>query len=137
MQMAIAIIFLQQLVLGRKSKAGLRIFKMAMSALPKLRHVFKTENQLYFLVYKMNMAREQLNCIFCAPFKGLYCPSICFVKSQYLIEYGKQKFSGTTGQQRFGTDEVKKTLFPLPPLVEQDRIIKQVEIILEKLKDED
>ena len=39
----------------------------------------KTENQLYFLVYKMNMAREQLNCIFCAPFKGLYCPSICCV----------------------------------------------------------
>ena len=73
------------------------------------------------------------------PVQGTILPKylLCFVKSQYLIEYGKQKFSGTTGQQRFGTDEVKKTLFPLPPLVEQDRIIKQVEIILEKLKDED
>ena len=62
---------------------------------------------------------------------------LCFVKSQYLIEYGKQKFSGTAGQQRFGTDEVKKTLLPLPPLTEQERIVKQMEIILEKLKDED
>ena len=62
---------------------------------------------------------------------------LCFVKSPYLVEHGKQKFSGTAGQQRFGTDEVKKTLFPLPPLVEQDRIVKRAEIILEKLKDED
>lgn len=62
---------------------------------------------------------------------------LCFVKSPYLIEHGKQKFSGTAGQQRFGTDEVKKTLLPLPPLPEQERIVKQVETILEKLKDED
>ncbi len=62
---------------------------------------------------------------------------LCFVKSPYLIEYGKQKFSGTAGQQRFGTDEVKKTLFPLPPLVEQECIVNQVKIMLEKLKDED
>ena len=30
-----------------------------------------------------------------------------------------------------------KLIFPLPPLTEQERIVKQVEIILEKLKDED
>ncbi len=73
------------------------------------------------------------------PIQGTILPKylLCFIKSPYLIEYGKQKFSGTAGQQRFGTDEVKKTLFPLPPLVEQERIVKQVEIILEKLKDED
>ena len=62
---------------------------------------------------------------------------LCFVKSPYLIEHGKRKFSGTAGQQRFGTDEVKKTLFPLPPLAEQERIVKQVKMILAKLKDED
>ena len=73
------------------------------------------------------------------PIQGTILPKylLCFIKSPYLIEYGKQKFSGTAGQQRFGTDEVKKTLFPLPPLVEQERIVKQVEIILDKLKDED
>ena len=62
---------------------------------------------------------------------------LCFVKSPYFIEHGKQKFSGTAGQQRFGTDEVKKTLLPLPPLAEQVRIVEQVEMILGKLKDED
>ena len=62
---------------------------------------------------------------------------LCFVKSPYLIEHGKRKFSGTAGQQRFGTDEVKKTLFPLPPLAEQERIVKQVKMILAKLKGED
>ena len=73
------------------------------------------------------------------PIQGTILPKylLCFVKSPYLIEYGKQKFSGTAGQQRFGTDEVKKTLFPLPPLVEQERIVNQVKVMLEKLKDED
>ena len=50
-----------------------------------------------------------------------------FVKSSYFIEHGKQRFSGTAGQQRFGTDEVKKTLFPLPPLAEQARIVAEIE----------
>lgn len=61
---------------------------------------------------------------------------LCFVKSPYFIEHGKQNFSGTAGQQRFGTDEVKKTLLPLPPLAEQERIVQQVEMILGELKDE-
>ena len=61
---------------------------------------------------------------------------LCFVKSPYFIEHGKQNFSGTAGQQRFGTDEVKKTLLPLSPLAEQERIVQQVEMILGKLKDE-
>ena len=50
-----------------------------------------------------------------------------FVKSSYFIEYGKQRFSGTAGQQRFGTNEVKKTLLPLPPLAEQVRIVAEIE----------
>ena len=50
-----------------------------------------------------------------------------YVKSPYFIEYGIQKFSGTAGQQRFGTDQVRKAFFPLPPLAEQERIVKRVE----------
>ena len=49
-----------------------------------------------------------------------------FVKSPYFIEWGKQNFSGTAGQQRFGTDELKKTLIPVPPLNEQIRIIEKI-----------
>ena len=52
---------------------------------------------------------------------------LLFVKSSYFIERGIQKFSGTAGQQRFGTDEVKKTPFPLPPLEEQARIVNRIE----------
>ena len=59
-----------------------------------------------------------------------------FVKSPYLIEYGKQKFSGTAGQQRFGTSEVKQTLIPLPPYNEQIRICKKIEGIFNSIKDE-
>ena len=58
-----------------------------------------------------------------------------FVKSPYLIEYGKQKFAGTAGQQRFGTDEVKNTLIPIPPQAEQERIclkIKEIHNRIEK-----
>ena len=60
-----------------------------------------------------------------------------FVKSPYLIEYGKQKFSGTAGQQRFGTDEVKNTLIPIPPQAEQERIFLKIKEILNRIeKDE-
>ena len=60
-----------------------------------------------------------------------------FVKSPYLIEYGKQKFSGTAGQQRFGTDEVKNTLIPIPPQVEQERICLKIKEIFNRIeKDE-
>ena len=53
-----------------------------------------------------------------------------FVKTPYFIEYGKQKFSGTAGQQRFGTDELKNTLIPIPPKNEQVRICRGIEIML-------
>ena len=60
-----------------------------------------------------------------------------FVKSPYLIEYGKQKFSGTAGQQRFGTDEVKNTLIPIPPHAEQERICIKIKEMLSHIeKDE-
>ena len=60
-----------------------------------------------------------------------------FVKSPYLIEYGKQKFSGTAGQQRFGTDEVKNTLIPIPPQAEQERICIKIKEMLSRIeKDE-
>ena len=60
-----------------------------------------------------------------------------FVKSPYLIEYGKQKFSGTAGQQRFGTDEVKNTLIPIPPQAEQERICLKIKKMLSRIeKDE-
>ena len=60
-----------------------------------------------------------------------------FIKSPYFIEYGKQKFSGTAGQQRFGTDEVKNTLIPIPPQAEQERICLKIKKMLQCIeKDE-
>ena len=59
-----------------------------------------------------------------------------FVKSPYFIEHGKINFSGTAGQQRFGTDAVKRTFIPIPPYNEQIRICNQIEVMLGKLKDE-
>ena len=60
-----------------------------------------------------------------------------FIKSPYFIEYGKQKFSATAGQQRFGTDEVKNTLIPIPPQAEQERICLKIKKMLQCIeKDE-
>ena len=57
-----------------------------------------------------------------------------FVKTPYFIEYGKKKFSGTAGQQRFGTDELKNTLIPIPPQKEQVKIIEFIRCLLKTLK---
>lgn len=60
-----------------------------------------------------------------------------FVKTPYFIEYGKKKFSGTAGQQRFGTDELKNTLIPIPPQKEQVKIIEFIRCLLKTIeKDE-
>ncbi|MDE6284493.1 MAG: restriction endonuclease subunit S [Bacilli bacterium] len=60
-----------------------------------------------------------------------------FVKSPYFIEYGKQKFSGTAGQQRFGTNEMKNTFIPIPPYKEQVKIVARINLLLsEIMKDE-
>ena len=59
-----------------------------------------------------------------------------YVKSPYFIEYGIQKFSGTAGQQRFGTDQVRTVLIPIPPINEQQCICQQIRFILDYIKDE-
>lgn len=60
-----------------------------------------------------------------------------FVKSVYFIELGKLSLAGTAGQQRLGTDELKRILIPIPPYKEQKRIVNRVQQILKAIeKDE-
>ncbi len=70
--------------------------------------------------------------------KSLLFPEyiLYFVKSQYLIDYGLEKYSGNAGQQRFGTSDVKQTLIPIPPYNEQIRICSRIKQILDSIKDE-
>ncbi len=70
--------------------------------------------------------------------KSLILPNyiLYFVKSQYLIDYGLEKYTGNAGQQRFGTSDVKQTLFPIPPYKEQIRICNRVKQIFDSIKDE-
>ena len=49
-----------------------------------------------------------------------------FLKSPYLIKYGVENFKGTAGQQRIGTNDLKKCLIPVPPLEEQQRIVDKL-----------
>ena len=50
-----------------------------------------------------------------------------FIKTEYFVQYGIKHFTGTAGQQRFGTKALKDTYIPLPPLAEQKRIVNKVE----------
>ena len=48
------------------------------------------------------------------------------LKSNRFIELGKQAFTGAVGQQRVGKDFISNYLIPLPPINEQDIIIKRI-----------
>ena len=123
----------------KEVKSGFTHFQDGDVGFAKITPCFQNRKSVVFLGLQNGYGAGTTELHILRSIQGTILPKylLCFVKSQYLIEYGKQKFSGTAGQQRFGTDEVKKTLLPLPPLTEQERIVKQMEIILEKLKDGD
>lgn len=125
--------------LWKEVKSGFTHFQDGDVGFAKITPCFQNRKSVVFTNLRNGYGAGTTELHILRPIQGTVLPKylLCFVKSPYLIEYGKQKLSGTAGQQRFGTDEVKKTLLPLPPLAEQERIVKQVEMILEKLKDED
>jgi type I restriction enzyme S subunit len=53
-----------------------------------------------------------------------------FVKSEYFISTAASLMTGTAGQKRVGTNIVKSFLIPLPPLLEQERIVRRLEELL-------
>ena len=55
---------------------------------------------------------------------------LAFCKSSLFIIGGVDTYTGTAGQQRIGRDYVTNTLFPLPPLAEQHRIVEKLEAVL-------
>ena len=124
--------------LWRKVKSGFTHFQDGDVGFAKITPCFQNRKSVVFSGLQNGYGAGTTELHILRPIPGTVLPKylLYFVKSPYLIEYGKQKFSGTAGQQRFGTNEVKMTLFPLPPLAEQERIVKQVEIVLDELKDE-
>lgn len=52
-----------------------------------------------------------------------------FFKSEYFIEFGKNTYKGTAGQQRVNVDLINLMYLPLPPLKEQRRIVARIEEI--------
>lgn len=66
-------------------------------------------------VYSENIKREYLLNIF---------------KTQWFIDSGVSTFSGTAGQQRISTDFIKEYFVPIPPLEEQQRILVQLNSLM-------
>jgi type I restriction enzyme S subunit len=51
---------------------------------------------------------------------------LIFLKSPHFIESGVPRMTGTAGQKRVSTEYFANSLFPLPPLREQSRIVAKV-----------
>ena len=55
---------------------------------------------------------------------------LVFLKSSHFIENGIPKMTGTAGQKRVPTEYFADSLFPLPPLAEQRRIVAKVDQLM-------
>lgn len=55
---------------------------------------------------------------------------LIFLKSPHFIETGIPKMTGTAGQKRVSTDYFAFSPFPLPPLLEQHRIVAKVKELM-------
>lgn len=58
---------------------------------------------------------------------------LSYVKTERFIKNGKQAFSDAVGQQRIGKKYIENSYFPIPPLEEQYRIMKHLNIIFDQL----
>ena len=55
------------------------------------------------------------------------------LKSEQFISQGKHSFTGAVGQQRIGKDYVYNSLFSLPPLNAQKKIVNQINTYFNQL----
>lgn len=115
-----------------KVKSGFTHFRNNDVGFAKITPCFQNRKSCVFtnLVNGYGAGTTELHIL--RPFRDTILPEylLWFVKSPYLIEYGKQKLSGTAGQQRFGTDDLKKVLIPIPPYGEQTRICESISKLL-------
>ena len=58
---------------------------------------------------------------------------LAYLKSDYFVENGKQTFTGAVGQQRISKEYVENAYFPIPPKLEQERIIQMINTIFKYL----
>ena len=66
------------------------------------------------------------------PIKSTIEPSFiyCFLRSPYFMVEGKNNMTGTAGQKRLPTEYFSVKPLPLPPLEEQQRIVKKVDELM-------
>ena len=115
--------------LWKEVKCGFTHFQESDVGFAKITPCFQNRKSVVFTNLRNGYGAGTTELHVLRPIQRTIVPNylLYFVKSSYFIEHGEQRFSGTAGQQRFGTDEVKKTLFPLPPLAEQARIVERIE----------
>ena len=120
-------------------KSGFTHFQDNDVAFAKITPCFQNRKSVVFINLQNGYGAGTTELHILRAYAGTIIPDylLWYVKSPYFIEWGKQHFSGTAGQQRFGTEEFKKTLIPIPPLEEQKQIVNKIHQILNSIeKDE-
>ena len=116
-------------------KNGFTHFKNGDIGIAKITPCFENRKSVIFNNLKNGYGAGTTELHIFRPYINAVIPEflLAMLKSEQFISQGKHSFTGAVGQQRIGKDYVYNSLFSLPPLNAQKKIVNQINTYFNQL----
>ena len=119
----------------KEIKSGFTHFMNNDIGIAKITPCFENRKSVIFTNLTNNVGSGTTELHILRPYSEILSKYILLLcKTEYFISNGVKNFTGTAGQQRINSQFVKGFLCPLPPLLEQERIVSEIEKIFAEIE---